>query len=262
MIRLFCLAVNIVCVFFLMTGMSQAADQKVEKLIAQLKDSNLSVRIEACRQLAKLGKKAAQADKELNRLAFDGFVLEGQQPALDALCKVRPDLGPHIAVFHKLEAKPEMFVEAAKRIGELGSGGTLGTQALMRGLRTFDKAQRNDPSIVKACIVALGEVQTEDNEAFHNLGQCLALNAVAELRCEAIRAMGKICLVHKDRTTDLLKYTRIALNDSDNSVRIACLETMAQLGKEAKAIEMDIKKLENDPDLAEAVKRLLKAISN
>lgn len=239
-----------------------ADDRAVGTLVKRLKDKDLKDRVKAAQECAKLGPKAKAADAELVRMVFDAFFPEGQQPALDALVKVRPDLGPPVAVLWHLKDPPAKCLQAAEAIGKLGRDGVLGTDALMRGIRVYDKPQRNDPAVVKACIVALGEVLPADKDVVGVLGQCAVLNAEVDLREAAIQTMAKIAVAHAELATLVLKHYRITLNSPNNSVRVATLQGIAALGEDAKSLLNPLRKLDkdDDPDVRKAVNDALDAI--
>src|SRR3954453_20437187 len=106
----------------------------MDGILKRLKENNTKERIKAAQECAKRGPKAKAADADLCRVAFDPFCPEAQQPAVDALVKVRPDLGPPVAVFFHLKDPAAKCIDAADAIGKIGPDAVMATAALMRGI--------------------------------------------------------------------------------------------------------------------------------
>lgn len=218
----------------------------IEALMTKLKSKKNDERVKAAQDLGKLGADAGPAARLLCETALGDIIPEVRQAALAALAKVRPDLGPHVAVL--LTTKDlQKSLEAAKSIGKIGREAAPAVPALTLGMRTFDTSRKeNDPAVVIACVDALAEVAPNEKDVIGQVGQTAALHKETDARVAGVRCVGKLGAAHAELRRDAVKYLAITMRDSQSAVRAASLQAAAGLGADAKTLLRTAAALEKD----------------
>jgi HEAT repeat protein len=245
---------------------------KIEALVKGLKDKQAATRVKAAEGLAELGEKASGATSELVAALFDAA-----QPvrvvALDALKKVNPTLhGPVAALIEPVTdqffLRPEArspFVAAVRKLSDLRADARPAVPVLLHywngiaglGVVRIGTDAVNEPYIV-AVIEALTRIAPDDPTVKQALAACVLRGTETPSRAAAVKAL----VAGKDAKVSVPVLAQVARADQDVAMRLLAVQSLGEIGADAKAAVPVIEAAKTDADgkVREAARKALEQI--
>jgi HEAT repeat protein len=214
-----------------MIGMTRETEQEresvlpllVEALRSALRDSAMSVRVEAARSLAHLEAAAAEAAPDLIALLIEPDEELRVQTA-EALGKVHGDVKATVTALtmQVRDSSPKVQVAAARALGELKKDAAEAVPALVV------LVQDTHEEVREAAAAAVAAIGVLEEEAVHKLTQGLR-SPDNMVRAQTAQALGEIGAPAADAAPALAK----ALADNNDRVRAKAAEALGKLGEGA-----------------------------
>lgn len=221
-----------------------ADDPELEKLVKDLRNKEVKVRLKAAESLGKKGQDAAPAARALSDAILD-LSPQVATACLEALEKVRPDLYKPLSVLI-LDKDSNKHLMAIREFGLMGEKATPVVSVLLFRLRqqlsTRGKFSRGLSQLEEAYFTALQQINPDDAETL-KIYMVVAgpLNKDGYTRIQAIGFLNNWAAGEETRRRQLLPFLKAGLDDP--ICQLDCIKILGTYGAIAKDFVPLLKKL-------------------